>query len=303
MNKTTLFAITVTLTTLLAAPAVAIPRTWVSATGNGTACTRAAPCATFQAAHDATDPNGEIDCVDAGDFGGVQITKSITIDCTDVIGASSSGIQVFADGLTVRLRSLMIRNSGGSSVESLFPGVLFIENCVMQQTQGGGISIGIVGGTTKLSVSDTLVTGSNIGVFANGTATVRAVFDRVRVENSDDDGIAVVANGNAPLAIAHIRDSVSTGNSQHGIDAGSAIGGITSVTVDRASSTLNGTNGSFAGISASGAGTYVIIGRSTVMSNQVGLFSTNNGHIISYQNNHFTGNISDGAPTGVLSVK
>ena len=43
-------------------------RSWVSGTGSGTACTRAAPCADFQAAHDATSAGGEINCVDAGDF-------------------------------------------------------------------------------------------------------------------------------------------------------------------------------------------------------------------------------------------
>src|SRR3954469_4125243 len=89
----------------------ALPRTFVSGAGSGTACTRAAPCAAFQTAHDATDPNGEINCIDAGDFGGLSISKSITVDCTGAVGASGSGMQVMAGGLTVRLRGLTIRSS------------------------------------------------------------------------------------------------------------------------------------------------------------------------------------------------
>src|SRR4051794_33007588 len=70
---------------LAAAPAQAIPRSFVSSGGSGTACTRAAPCADFQTAHDATTSGGTIYCVDAGDYSGVfglNITKSLTIDCT-----------------------------------------------------------------------------------------------------------------------------------------------------------------------------------------------------------------------------
>ena len=70
----------------LPTPALAIPETWVASNGGGVACTRAAPCADFQTAHFATDPGGIIKCVDAGNFGAVGITKSITIDCTGTNG-------------------------------------------------------------------------------------------------------------------------------------------------------------------------------------------------------------------------
>src|SRR6185295_7161025 len=71
-------------------PVHAAPRTFVSRTGIDTdPCTRLAPCLTFQAAHNATDPGGEINCASAGDFNGgltgnFNITKSITIDCGGV---------------------------------------------------------------------------------------------------------------------------------------------------------------------------------------------------------------------------
>jgi len=71
---------------LHATPALAIPETWVASNGGGAACTRAAPCLTFAAAHTATDSGGTIKCVDAADFGVLTITKSITIDCTGTNG-------------------------------------------------------------------------------------------------------------------------------------------------------------------------------------------------------------------------
>src|SRR5689334_18173709 len=92
----------------LVAPAHAIPTTFVSQTGGGTACTRAAPCASFQAAHDVTDAGGQIICVDPGVFNAAIITKSITIDCSGTIGATASGFQVNAPGAVVRLRGLSI---------------------------------------------------------------------------------------------------------------------------------------------------------------------------------------------------
>jgi len=80
---------------LLGAPAHAIPSSFVSETGSGTACTRTAPCATFQAAHNAADAGGEISCIDDGNFAsggadGLTITKSVTIDCVGTV-ASLSG--------------------------------------------------------------------------------------------------------------------------------------------------------------------------------------------------------------------
>jgi hypothetical protein len=98
---------------LAATPADAIPRPWVSSAGGGAACTRAAPCATFQAAHDATDPNGEINCVDSGAFGGLSIMKSITIDCAGTTAAVDGTISIGTASGPVRLR----RNDDGGGIQ------------------------------------------------------------------------------------------------------------------------------------------------------------------------------------------
>src|SRR4051812_24463249 len=86
---------------LYAAPAQAADRTWGASNGGGTDCFRATPCASFQAAHDASNPGGEINCVDAGNYGAVTITQAISILCDDTqahIGTStgSHGILIQA---------------------------------------------------------------------------------------------------------------------------------------------------------------------------------------------------------------
>ena len=56
-------------------------RTWVSGVGDdANPCSRTAPCLTFGGAITKTAAGGEIDALDPGGFGSLNITKSITID-------------------------------------------------------------------------------------------------------------------------------------------------------------------------------------------------------------------------------
>src|SRR5438874_12407095 len=72
----------------LALPASAFAqasRTWVSGVGDdANPCSRTAPCKTFPGAISKTAAGGEINCLDPGGFGGVTITKAITIACEGV---------------------------------------------------------------------------------------------------------------------------------------------------------------------------------------------------------------------------
>src|SRR4051812_6175231 len=69
----------------LANPASAMgqaTRTWVSGVGDdANPCSRTAPCKTFAGAISKTANGGEINCIDPGGFGGLTITKSLTIKC------------------------------------------------------------------------------------------------------------------------------------------------------------------------------------------------------------------------------
>jgi hypothetical protein len=289
------------LPTSASSPAHAIPRTFVSGTGGGAACTRAAPCATFQAAHDATDPGGEINCVDAGEFGRVIVIKNITVDCAGTLGgalATSSGVTVNAAGIIVRLRNLTIIGSAGSSdsgVSFLFGSTLFVENCTISNVPGAGIAFAPPDGITgKLFVTNTIIakTGSD-AIAIVGDA--RAIIERVRMEKNARGLLAQAQSG--ALVVVQVRDSVAAGNID-GITAAN-FGTATSVTIDRSSLTLNRANGLTSHLS----GAFILLGRSATISNGTGLVSTASASILSYQNNHLNGNVSDGAPTGVLAVR
>src|SRR5436853_7110983 len=63
-------------------------RTWVSGVGDdANPCSRTAPCKTFAGAISKTAVNGEINCLDPGGFGGVTITKGLTLDCHEIYGS------------------------------------------------------------------------------------------------------------------------------------------------------------------------------------------------------------------------
>jgi hypothetical protein len=303
-----------------AAPVQAAPRTFVSGSGTDVApCSRTAPCLTFSFAHGQTDAGGEINCIDAGNFGPLTITKTITIDCAGTLGGINPGA---ADAITIntasviaRLRNLSLNGTGTGliGVRFLNGAALFVENCVVANFNGGasGEGIGIkfappAGVTGELYVTDSYVTsngrpsdGGGIVVQPAGTGAARVQIERTRVQ---DNTFGIFGNGTGSTGVisVQIRDSFVVDNKNHGISAFTTAGAsTTSITVDRSSSLLNGGNG----ILAQGSGAFVLIGDSTVMSNSTGLAPVSGGSIFSFQDNQLTGNASDGAPTAVLALK
>jgi hypothetical protein len=301
-------------------PAQAQLRTWVSSAGGGLTCTRAAPCNTFQLAHDANVSGGEINCVDAGDFTGTNLTisKSITIDCGGAFGGVLfRTVTVNGAGIVVRLRNLSVAGGGpgigaaggGTAINFINGAALYVENCVIdgwQVNAGQGIHFAPPDGVTaKLFVTDSVISnnglaasGGGIAIAPAGSGSARVTIERTRVENNTY-GIFAVGTGSSGVIIVHVKDSVVSNNVVDGIGAYTSAGHSTvSMTVDRSSSLLNGGNG----ILAQGSPAFIFLANSTVMSNTTGL-NASGGTIVSYQDNHLTGNVTDGAPTAMLSVK
>ena len=134
------------------APAHALdPRTWVSGTGDdGNPCSRTAPCKTFATAIAKTASGGEINCLDPGSFGGVNIRKAITISCeagtAGVQGTPLPGIFVFAGaGEVVTLRGLDIDGQvdSGVGIGIVTAKEVHIENCSIRNFRGNAIAGGI----------------------------------------------------------------------------------------------------------------------------------------------------------------
>src|ERR1700755_881685 len=74
---------------LYATPAAAqATRTWISGVGDDVnPCSRTAPCKTFAGAFSKTAAGGEINAIDSACFGGLTITKSITLDGAGVMAS------------------------------------------------------------------------------------------------------------------------------------------------------------------------------------------------------------------------
>src|SRR5450756_330475 len=138
---------------LAAAPAHAqATRTWVSGVGDDVnPCSRTAPCKTFAGAISKTAVAGEIDCLDPGGFGGITITKSITLNCSATLGsilvAGTNGITISAGTSDkIIIRGLQLQGLGPNGapgltgIKILTAGVVAIENCVITQFGQQGIS-------------------------------------------------------------------------------------------------------------------------------------------------------------------
>src|ERR1700694_6051191 len=75
------FALAACVCAMTSAAQAQATRTWVSGVGDdANPCSRTAPCKTFPGAYSKTAVGGEIDALDPGGFGGVTISKPITID-------------------------------------------------------------------------------------------------------------------------------------------------------------------------------------------------------------------------------
>src|SRR5580693_6901938 len=125
-------------------------RTWVSGVGDdANPGSRTAPCKTFAGAISKTAQDGEINCLDPGGFGTVTITKSITIDCHEILGSilssATNGINIAFDSFgggdthkTVNLRNLMINGAATGVVGINITGttgaagsIVNIEDCLI----------------------------------------------------------------------------------------------------------------------------------------------------------------------------
>jgi len=220
------FALSLTVlgTVLAAAPAYAqATRTWVSGVGDdANPCSRTAPCKTFAGAISKTAINGEINCLDPGGFGALTITKSITVDCHEVLaGVASQGasamtinlnLGVTADPLqTVRLRNLNLNGSGQTTCAGVTCGIrfgtrgvnilsaaqVFLDDMLIYNfAQEGVRDARTTAGGTKLHIRNSHIRDNGgTGVTVAGTAGVNAIIDNSQLD-FNTNGVAVGANNN-----------------------------------------------------------------------------------------------------------
>lgn len=280
--------------------------TYVSGTGsNSGGCLRPNPCRDFFYAIGQTNAGGTVKVVDAGDFAGFEITKSLTID--------GSGFASLTSPISFKLtgsEQVVIRNL------NVYPGLgnsnLYVD----------GI-LGFINGTVTVTIEDVNVV-SPAGPYNNGISMITTIgapgTPRVFLRNVTCTGgttgfLAAHAGGGGPGPSITADRFSAANNSQYGMwikdsslvarDStlhGNAIAGLsvqsqgapTSALIERSEFSFNGI-----GVSASNA--TVRLADSVVTGNAVGL--DNGGTIVSFRTNMIAGNTTDGTPALSTSLK
>ncbi|MEA2344851.1 MAG: hypothetical protein QOF63_3020, partial [Thermoanaerobaculia bacterium] len=164
-------------------------RTWVSGVGDDVnPCSRTAPCKTFAGAISKTAAGGEIDVLDPGGFGGVTITKALTIDGNGTmasdLGSGTNGvtINVGSNNDVVTLRNISFNGAtSGSSTGGL--------NAIRLVSSSGFAP-------KALHVENCQLFGFNRGISLENTLGLTRVFvDNTVIRNIVNEGIAVVPTG------------------------------------------------------------------------------------------------------------
>ena len=285
MRRIALFAIIAGffLPVLAAAPAHAqATRTWVSGVGDDVnPCSRTAPCKTFAGAISKTAAGGEINCLDPGGFGGVTITKAMTISCeagtAGVLVSGTNGITVNAganDVIVLKGLDLDGVGTGIKGINFLAGSSLIVQDCVIRNF-GAASGLGIAfnpSTVATLYVLNSVIThngnassGGGIQVAPSGAGTAKALLK----------GTSVVKNF---VGVAAIGTAAST-----------------NLQIDFSAISENASTALFAS-----GGTAVRIGRSAVTNNGGASIS---GNVLSYLDNQIQGNNPDTAPASAGGYK
>src|SRR3712207_5741524 len=247
-------------------------RTWVSGVGDdANPCSRTAPCKTFAGAISKTAAGGEINTLDPGGFGGVTITKSLTIKARGNLG-----------GVLVSGTNAIVVNAAAT------------DKVTIDGLDINGIGTGAqtsLTGVKVLSASRVNIVNSEIYRFKAGvvlaptSSGTRVVMKNTHVHNN---GVGVIA---APGAAAvtgttlTVRDSLINDNS---------CGIATTAFGTNASTPDAATNCGTAALGASNQTVTTRIWRNGVHDNAFGVFSRGANSIVDIANNDIAGNTSFG---------
>jgi hypothetical protein len=277
-------------------------RTWVSGVGDdANPCSRTAPCKTFAGAISKTAAGGEINVLDPGGFGGVTITKSISIEADGVIAGvlvSGTNAIIVNAGASDRvvLRGLTIEglNTGLNGIRFIAGLSLSVEDCQINRFAQFAIDFepnNGAGAPAVLMVKNTSIrnnnaTGGGILVKPAGGTVARGLLENVVLERNAL-GLKVENGGGMT-----VHNSAAIRNTNDGFWAFG--GGL--INLDESTTTFN--NGF--GIKSEGAGSIVKMSRTSILGNTAGgLSALTTGQILTFGNNS---NGDGGLPTGNAST-
>lgn len=285
-------------------------RTWVSGVGDdANPCSRTAPCKTFAGAISKTAANGEINVLDPGGFGGVTITKAITISSEGfeggVLVSGTNGIVINAgvsDVVTLKGLDIEGLGTGLQGINFLAGAALHVINTRIKHFTGNGINFAPSTGNPDLMVENCYIqengsaSPSNAGILVRPTGAATATFsiNGTKLANNRN---GLRADSGAPSGVINgvVRDSVFTRNQGDGVSAAAGANGAT-VTLDHVS--VIGSNN---GLKVHGAAAVIVASQTVVTGNSTGLLLNPNGVLASYKNNVVSNNTTNGAFTNLIT--
>ena len=291
---------------VIATPAFAqATRTWVSGTGSdANPCSRTAPCQTFSGALSKTATAGEINALDPGGFGTINITKSITIDgrgpMASILAANTNGIIINGAGIVVNLRNLTINGAStttGNGIRILNAARVNIDNVVIENfqgtlTNGRGITIETASDVRVSVTNSELSNNFNIGIHSNPTGgTVTLLVDNTRIDTGDFSSIQLRQLTNATITNSTLA------NSRIGAGLTSE---LTSNNAYIANSTI--TNNAFGIFNGSGGSPITRLYATAITNNGTGL-NIPSGQVISHGNNGIRGNGGNEVPSSTITTQ
>ncbi len=326
MLRSFLACLALLLSFTVALSAYGAQRTFVSTSGSdantASNCSNTTPCRGFTAALTVTDSGGEIIVLTSGGYGPVAINKSVSIIAPEGIYAgisvfSGDGITIATAGVNVVLRGLSINRLAGigSGIDMTAGESLVVQNCVVTNFTGAGLSVSTV---ARVHLLDSLLRGNSIGaLFAFGPtalvsdsrffdntsyglyayATGAGVVTRVEVSHSEASGYGAYgfhayasSTGRVEL---NVKDSVASRNS-----FGVYISSVGGTALAMASNALISGN-TISGLIVDGSGAKLVVTGSKVTHNATGLFQASSGVLQSTGDNTVTDNTA--ATSGTIT--
>jgi hypothetical protein len=284
---------------------------WVSGTGSGAACTRAAPCADFGIATGATQAGGVISVLDSGDFGPLQITKPVTIRADGADGGvvnlvGNFGIVIVGAPSDVFTLEGLHLDGGGITFAS--GARLHVLRCVIANVFINGVVNGIFfepNSAGRLDVTDTVLmnngsgsTGAGILIKPQPGGTAQVNLDRVSAQGNVFGVAADGSNSTGGINMT-IKNSTLASNVNDGLVATTSSGGAPiGVLLSNTASINNGF-----GIRSIGPNVTVRVNSSEIAGNGTGLAPLGGGALLTFGNNAVRANGSDGAFSGQVGLQ
>ena len=280
-------------------------RTWVSGVGDdANPCSRTAPCKTFPGAISKTAAGGEINCLDPGGFGGVTITKAITIKC-----------QYTEGGVLVSGTNAIVVNAAAT------------DKVVLRGLDINGLGTGL-NGVRILQAKSVKVLDSEIygfvrdGIdFEPSNSFANLVVDNTHIHDNTGNGLLIAPPSAGSFARGHISHSLVENNgcgatvtenlpdpafaftTRCGTQAAGTGGSNPKLTaLHNAFIQADGTGGH--GLFTNGTDAIIVVGDSEITNNSVGVEGINggtNGGVYTFKNNYVDSNGTNGTFKGTVT--